>query len=262
MQRDDLRLLLERVRNGELSPDAAMTRLATLPFESLDFARIDHHRGLRCGFAEVIFGAHKTDEQVAQIFERLAARGANVLATRVTASAAARIQSAFPDARFEEPARAVSLVRQAPATSARSVAIVSGGTSDIPVCEEARVTLEVFGYASRTLYDCGVAGVHRLLAHVEEIRAADVVIAVAGMEGALPSVVGGLVDVPVIAVPTSVGYGAHFQGLAPLLTMLNTCAAGVTVVNIDNGFGAAYAAANILRLLDRAARPESKAASQ
>ncbi len=247
MRIDALRILLDAVAAGDLAPVEALRKLETLPFESLDCATVDHHRELRCGFPEVIFGLGKTPAQVAAIFDRLAAQGGNVLATRVAADAAKLVRRRHRDAVHEPLARTITL-RQKPATivdGAPLVAIVCAGTADTPVAEEARVTCEIMDRRTETFYDVGVAGLHRLLARVERLREAAAVVVVAGMEGALPSVVGGLVAVPVIAVPTSVGYGASFGGVAALLTMLNTCASGVSVVNIDNGFGAGYQAALI-----------------
>ena len=251
MHPESLRKLLADVAAGRCSVENATQRLATLPFESLEFATVDHHRALRCGFPEVILGHGKTPQQVEAIFERLAAGGGNVLATRVSPEAARLVSTRFPNAAHHELSRTVAL-RQRPRVTLQKeafVGIVAAGTADLFVAEEARITAEIMDCAVETFYDVGVAGLHRLLARIERIRAALVLIAVAGMEGALPSVLGGLVDVPVIAVPTSVGYGAHLGGVAALLTMLNSCAAGVSVVNIDNGFGAAYQAALMLRKL-------------
>jgi NCAIR mutase (PurE)-related protein len=245
-----LRKLLEQVASGGLQVDAALDRLQTLPFEDLDFARIDHHRVLRCGFAEVILGQGKTDEQIEEIFVRVAGTGANVLATRVSSSAAQRVTTRFAGAKWQKLSRTLAL-RQRPAIESEGfIGIAAAGTADLPVAEEARITAELMDQRTQTFYDVGVAGLHRLLAQSADLRRANVVIVVAGMEGALPSVVGGLVDVPVIAVPTSTGYGASFGGISALLAMLNTCAAGVSVVNIDNGFGAGYQAAMINRLAD------------
>jgi len=247
-----LRQLLEELAAGRVSVDDALRRLETLPFEQLDFARVDHHRALRCGFPEVILGQGKTPEQVEAVFARLAAAGGNVLATRVTPQAATLVRARFPGAEYHEVARALTLRQQPVAREVPGfVAIVCAGTADLPVAEEARVTAEIMDQPTRTFYDVGIAGLHRLLVNWNQLRQANAVVVVAGMEGALPSVVGGLVQVPVIAVPTSVGYGASFHGLAALLTMLNTCAAGVSVVNIDNGFGAGYQAAMINRLACR-----------
>jgi pyridinium-3,5-biscarboxylic acid mononucleotide synthase len=240
--------LLAEVAAGRLAPDAALDRLRHLPFEDLTFARVDHHRALRQGQPEVVFCEGKTPEQVVAICERLAAMSGGFLGTRCGEAHAAAVRRAFPDAVWSPLARTVHLLpegRSAAPPDAGTILVVSAGTSDLPVAEEAAVVAEVFGHRVERLVDVGVAGIHRLLASNDRLRQADVIIVVAGMEGALPSVVGGLVPVPVIAVPTSVGYGASFGGLAALLGMLNSCAAGVTVVNIDNGFGAAAAASRI-----------------
>jgi hypothetical protein len=240
-----LRQLLESIRSGSCSVDEAVSRLRLLPYEDLGFAKVDHHRAIRCGFPEVIYCEGKTPDQAAAIFGRCAAAGHNVLATRVTPAIFEEIVKRHPLARFEAAARAVTLRQREPGPNMGTVAVVSAGTSDMPVAEEARVTAEMMDQTTRTFYDVGVAGLHRLLSSAEAIRSAGVAVVVAGMEGALASVVGGLVDFPVIAVPTSVGYGASFGGLAALLAMLNSCAANVAVVNIDNGFGAAYVASLI-----------------
>jgi pyridinium-3,5-biscarboxylic acid mononucleotide synthase len=245
---ESLRELLKAVRDGAVTPEEAADRLRHMPFEDLGFAKLDHHRSLRCGFPEVIFCQGKTVEQVVTIFGRLAEHGGTVLATRAGPEMYEAVRAVHPQAVYHPPARAIVLESSEPCPSpAGWVAVVSAGTSDQPVAEEARVTAQAMGCRTEPFYDVGVAGIHRLLAQGRALAQADVVIVVAGMEGALASVVGGLVDVPVIAVPTSVGYGASFHGLAPLLTMLNSCAAGVGVVNIDNGFGAGYLAAMILR---------------
>jgi NCAIR mutase (PurE)-related protein len=240
--------MLQRVRDGGLGPEEAMGRLANLPYEEAGFAKIDHHRRLRTGLPEVIYAAGKTPSQVGEIFFRMAAMGGDVLATRADEAAYAAVQALVPEAQYHPVARIIAL-RQAPSANdgMGSLAVLCAGTSDLPVAEEAAVTAEVMGAEVRRIYDVGVAGLHRLLAHREEIRQAEVVIVCAGMEGALPSVVGGMVGAPVIAVPTSVGYGAAFGGIAALLGMLNSCSPNVTVVNIDNGFGAAYVASTILR---------------
>ncbi len=255
MNRPALLALLAAVESGSLTADAAASRLAEemarSPFEDIGYARIDHHRTLRHGLPEVIFAAGKTAQQTAEIFARMAASGADVLATRVDAAAVAAVQAAVPTAQHHTTARALTL-RQSPASPARGqIAVLCAGTSDLPVAEEAAVTAELFGAAVTRLFDVGVAGVHRLLAVRDQLAAAHVVIVCAGMEGALPSVVGGLVGVPVIAVPTSVGYGASFGGTTALLGMLNSCSPNVTVVNIDNGFGAAYSATLIARAAHR-----------
>jgi len=243
-----LRALLESVRAGHTHVDEAVQKLRRLPFEDLGFAVVDRHRAIRCGFPEVIFSPGKTPEQVAEIFSTLAETGGSVLACRADEAAYEAVSARFPAAEHHRPARAITL-RQAPRPEpAGHVAIVAAGTSDLPVAEEARVTAEIMDQRVTTHYDVGVAGLHRLLGAAEEIQRANVVVVVAGMEGALASVVGGLVAVPVIAVPTSVGYGASFGGLSALLTMLNSCAASVSVVNIDNGFGGGYIAALVNRL--------------
>jgi NCAIR mutase (PurE)-related protein len=243
-----IRKLLQQVRAGKLSPDDAVQRLRHLPFEDLGFAKVDHHRALRIGMPEVVFSERKTPAQVAAIFERLAEHGNNVLATRATKEQFSAVKKVAPAARFVVEARAIVLRRDRKRYGKGLISVVSAGTSDIPVAEEAVVTAELMGNRVQRVYDVGVAGIHRLLAHRKSISKARVVIVCAGMEGALPSVVGGLVGVPVIAVPTSVGYGAAFQGLAALLGMMNSCASNVSVVNIDNGFGAGYIASIINRL--------------
>ena len=238
--------LLQEVAAGRLSPESAVGRLRHLPFEDLSFARIDHHRSLRQGHPEVIFCAGKTVPQVVAIAERLVAADGAFLGTRATEEMAESLRGTFERVQWNPLARTVYLPPATRPLAAGTVLVISAGTSDLPVAEEAAVTLEAFGHTAARLCDVGVAGIHRLLSATDRLQAADVAIVVAGMEGALPSVVGGLVRVPVIAVPTSVGYGASFGGLAALLAMLNSCAAGVTVVNIDNGFGAAVAASRIL----------------
>jgi len=245
----ELDSLLQAVRDGRLSPEQAAERLKTLPFENLGFATVDHHRALRRGFAEVVFGAGKTPEQVAAIVDRIASRGQNVLVTRTTPEVLDRVASGRPagQVRYHDAARAITLVQAPVPPLEGGVAVVCAGTSDVPVAEEAALTAEFHGATVERVYDVGVAGLHRLLDRTAVIRQARVVVVAAGMEGALPSVVGGLVEAPVIAVPTSVGYGASFQGLAALLAMLNSCATGIAVVNIDNGFGAGYMACAILR---------------
>ena len=253
MDPKSLRDLLESVKNGQVSPDQAIEELKTLPFEDLGFAKVDHHRALRRGFPETVFGAGKTPEQVVAIVERITARGQRVLVTRTTCEVHRKVAEVRPEARFHEAARCITVPSGDPPTLPGRIAVCAAGTSDLPVAEEAGVTADFHGAAVERIYDVGVAGLHRLLDRAESIRRADVVIVVAGMEGALPSVVAGLVDTPVVAVPTSVGYGASFHGLAALLAMLNSCASGVGVVNIDNGFGAAHLACLILR--GKALRP-------
>ncbi|QHN05345.1 nickel pincer cofactor biosynthesis protein LarB [Granulicella sp. WH15] len=229
-----------------MTPDAAAARLVTLPFEDLGHTRVDHHRSLRSGLPEVVYAAGKTPAQTASIFASLAADGVDVLATRADAVTADAVLAQHPEASYNSLARTISL-RQSVRELLGHVAVVCAGTSDLPVAEEAAVTAETFGAQVTRLYDVGVAGLHRLLAVRQDLAAADVVIVCAGMEGALPSVVGGLVGVPVIAVPTSVGYGASFGGATALLGMLNSCSPNVTVVNIDNGFGAGYSGVLIAR---------------
>jgi NCAIR mutase (PurE)-related protein len=240
--------LLARVERGAVTPEAAAERLAALPFEDIGHARVDHHRSLRTGLPEVVFAAGKTPEQTTAIFSSLAADGVDVLATRVDLPTAQAVLARHPAAIYNPVARTVAL-RQASTISAPQgqIAVVCAGTSDIPVAEEAAVTADVFGARVCRLYDVGVAGLHRLLAVQGDLKSSHAIIVCAGMEGALPSVVGGLVSVPVIAVPTSIGYGASFAGATALLGMLNSCSPNVTVVNIDNGFGAAYTAVLIAR---------------
>jgi len=243
-----LRGLLDDVRTGAASVDDALDRMRHLPFEDLGYAKLDHHRALRHGLTEVIFGKGKTSDQVIGIATRLLERAHNLLITRTDSSVAERLKSVCGDAEYFPLSGAVRVWRERTIQGKGSIAIVSAGTSDIPVAEEARLTSEVMGNAVDVIYDVGVAGIHRLLSHSERLMAARVVVVCAGMEGALPSAVGGLVSAPVIAVPTSVGYGASFNGLAALLGMLNSCASNVTVVNIDNGFGAGYVASLINRI--------------
>jgi pyridinium-3,5-biscarboxylic acid mononucleotide synthase len=247
MNKATLLELLAAVERGDLTPAEASQRLAHLPFEDLGHTRIDHHRTLRSGLPEVIYAAGKTPAQVAEIFTRMTAAGHDVLATRADQSAAEAVLAAVPAAVHHPQARAITLRQSIHHKPKGHIAVVCAGTSDLPIAEEAAVTAELFGTEVSRLYDVGVAGIHRLLAVREQLAIANVVIVCAGMEGALPSVVGGLVGVPVIAVPTSVGYGASFSGAAALLGMLNSCAPNVTVVNIDNGFGAAYTATLIAR---------------
>jgi len=242
--------LLQAVRDGQVSPADARARLSVAAAEDLGFATIDHSREQRTGWPEVIFGAGKTPEQVAAIAERMAARGHNVLVTRTTPEAFRLVSGRLPPARHHEAARCITVEAAPVAPLPGRVAIVCAGTSDLPVAEEAAVTTAFQGGNVTRIYDVGVAGIHRLLGRADELRQADVVVVVAGMEGALPSVVAGLIAAPVIAVPTSVGYGASFQGLAALLAMLNSCAAGLAVVNIDNGFGAGQMAAMLNRKRD------------
>jgi pyridinium-3,5-biscarboxylic acid mononucleotide synthase len=247
MNQEKIRALLEGVQNGAVSCDEALVSLRDLPFEDLGFAKVDHHRGLRQGFPEVIFSQGKTPAQVAAIAQSLHARGATVLATRAVPEAFEAVRQAVPGATYHETARLIFIAGEVAPNLPGRAGVLAAGTSDLPVAEEAAASLEAMGATVERLFDVGVAGLHRLLHHRSLFSTCDVLIVCAGMEGALPSVVGGLVDIPVIAVPTSVGYGASFGGLAALLGMLNTCASGVAVVNIDNGFGAAAFAATILR---------------
>ena len=248
MQPEAIRKLFEQVRRGKLTADAALARLRHLPFENLDFAKVDHHRALRAGFPEVVLAEGKTPRQVTSIFARLARHQASVLATRASKEQFAAVRRVVPKAQYRELARAIVLQRDRTLYGKGKIVVVSAGTGDIPVAEEAVVTAETMGNEVEHLYDVGVAGIHRLLAHRKLLFDARVIIVCAGMEGALPSVVGGIVRVPVIAVPTSIGYGAAFGGLAALLGMMNSCASNVSVVNIDNGFGAGYVASLINRL--------------
>ena len=248
MDRSDVREGLEDVAGGRISVDDAIDRLKLIPFEDLGFAKVDHHRSIRQGVPEVVYGAGKTVEQIVAIAESMLNQGSgSVLVTRITEDAASEISLSLP---IEyDPSSRIGVVGSIPGhEGVGKIVVVSAGTSDIPVAEEAAVTAEFLGSKVTRIYDAGVAGIHRLLAHSEDLVSARVVIAVAGMEGALPSVVGGLVECPVIAVPTSVGYGASFGGLSALLTMLNSCASGISVVNIDNGFGAGFLADRINRM--------------
>ena len=247
MEIEKLKTLLEQVKDGEVAVDAALQSLRTLPFEDLGFSKIDHHRQLRTGFPEVIFCQGKTVEHVQQISNRILAAGHPLLATRATPDMYEAVKEIQPEARYNELGRTIT-VAQSEGENIPGILVVSAGTSDLPVAEEAIETAAMMGNQPERLYDVGVAGLHRLISNHEKLLTARVIIVVAGMEGALPSVVGGLVDCPVIAVPTSIGYGASFGGLAALLGMLNSCASGVTVVNIDNGFGAGYSASLINQL--------------
>ncbi|MEE9297119.1 MAG: nickel pincer cofactor biosynthesis protein LarB [Phycisphaerae bacterium] len=251
MDEKTLRELIGDIKAGVLKADDAVARLRGLAFEDLGFAKVDHHREIRCGFPEVVYCEGKSADQVVEIFERLAADGGNVLATRASEAQFEVVAARVNRAVYHAAARTITVRQRQAAPSVGTIAMVSAGTSDLPVAEEARVTAEIMDQHVETFYDVGVAGIHRLLAHGEALQRANVCVVVAGMEGALPSVVAGLVACPVIAVPTSVGYGASFGGVAALLAMLNSCASGVTVVNIDNGFAAGYTAALINRLGDR-----------
>ncbi len=242
-----IRALLDAVQGNRVSVQAALDELRRLPFSDIDFAKLDHHRALRNGFPEVVLCEGKRQEHVIAILDKLCAAGGPVLGTRASAELADAVREAIPEVRYQELARALTYEPRPLPKRGGTVMVISAGTADLPVAEEAAVTADIMGNRVERIYDVGVAGLHRLLAHVDRITDASVsvVIVVAGMEGALPSVVGGLVRVPVIAVPTSVGYGASFGGLAALLGMLNSCASGITVVNIDNGFGAGFAASRI-----------------
>ena len=241
----EIKTVLEAVKNGKMSVDDALLAIKKEPFEDIGYAKIDLHRGIRQGMPEVIYGAGKTAEQISGIAEKMKQRGQNtILITRLFPEVAAQV-GARHEMDYHVEARVGIIGSMSPADGIGKIVVATGGTSDIPVAEEAALTAEVYGNEVVRLYDVGVAGLHRLLAHLDEIMSASVIIAIAGMEGALASVMGGLADCPVIAVPTSVGYGASFGGLSALLTMLNSCASGVSVVNIDNGFGAGYLASMI-----------------
>ncbi len=242
MDRERLKRLLEEVREGKKGVEEALDALQSFPFEELEFARLDTHRTLRKGFPEVVFCLGKTPEQVVEIMGRIYERSGRAMATKASPEVAKAVIAAFPQAKHFPEAKILFLGEPCPKVGRGTILVITAGTADIPVAEEAAVTAELLGSSVERLYDVGVAGLHRLLAYKDKLFSANVIIVVAGMEGALPSVVGGLVARPVIAVPTSVGYGAHWGGLASLLTMLNTCAPGVAVVNIDNGFGAGYLA--------------------
>lgn len=243
----ELETLLSQVQSGEMNIEQAKEHLKTLPYEDLGFAKLDHHRKLRNGYGEVIYCAGKTVEHMVKIYQSFYERGTNVLGTRATPEQAEVLQRVLPMAQYDPLSRILQVI-QNPVEKIGCVAVCTGGTSDMGVAEEAALTAEFLGANVNRIYDVGVAGIHRLLSRTEDLRHANCVVAVAGMEGALGGVVAGLVDKPVIAVPTSVGYGASFHGLSALLTMLNSCAEGISVVNIDNGFGAGYNAAQINRL--------------
>ncbi len=244
--------MLKQVKNGKLAIDEAVERMRHLPFEDLGFACVDHHRQIRRGFPEVIYCPGKTTEQIVKIFESLAAKGNNVLATRALREVFDALVETkqFPDIRYEELAKAIVLEQKEVPPSECILPIVTAGTSDLPVAMEAKVTAEIMGQRTELICDVGVAGLHRLIGHLPKLQKANIIIVVAGMEGALASVVGGLVSCPVIAVPTSVGYGSNFEGLSALLTMLNSCASGISVVNIDNGFSAAVTATMINKKIE------------
>lgn len=248
MTKEELIKILYKFRKGKISEKSILDKIAALRFESLGFATIDHHRQLRQGFPEVILCEGKTPRQTAEIAKKIFIRSEPLLATRATRQHFIEIKKSIRVARYHATARVVTANPPKKILSKGTILVVTGGTSDIPVADEAAITATMFGNKVEKLYDVGVAGIHRLLSHSEKLRKASVIIVVAGMEGALPSVVGGLVDVPVIAVPTSIGYGTSFGGVSALLAMLNSCASGVTVVNIDNGFGAGFAASLINKL--------------
>ncbi|GAW91019.1 nickel pincer cofactor biosynthesis protein LarB [Calderihabitans maritimus] len=248
MDGEQLKTLLQQVREGKISVEQACEKIRVMPYQDLGFAKIDHHRAIRQGFPEVVYCEGKTVEQIITIIEQLNQRtDSNILATRMIPQVAEKVLAKIPQAEYHELAR-MMVIQKGKQKRVGNVLVMSAGTSDLPVAEEAALTAEAMGSRVERLYDVGVAGIHRLLLNHKQLFAARVIVVVAGMEGALASVVGGLVDKPVIAVPTSVGYGASFKGLAALLTMLNSCASGVAVVNIDNGFGAGYTAALINRI--------------
>jgi len=248
LDRDILKDLLVRLSKGKVTVEDTLERLKTLPFEDLGFACIDHHRGVRKGISEVIFGEGKEVSEILGIIERMVAQEQNIMVTRLLPEKAKEVQNRFPDSTYNTRSMVLTLIKHPVKKSGKgTILVMTAGTSDIPVAEEAAIAARFMGNEVDTVYDVGVSGLHRILSHRERIMKASVIVVVAGMEGALPSVVAGLVDKPVIAVPTSVGYGASFNGIAALLGMLNSCAAGVTVVNIDNGFGAGYAAGIINR---------------
>lgn len=248
MDKQLLQELLQKVKDGQTSIDDALTALRGMPFEDLEFAKIDHHRCLRSGFPEVVFGQGKRPDQAAAIVQSLLAKNNNILATRCSSEIYAAVRECCPDAEYHDLARCITIRRQAKTCYQSLLLILSAGTADLPVAEEAAISAEIMGNNVQRLYDVGVAGIHRLFHHKDLLYNAGVIIVVAGMEGALASVVGGLVDKPVLAVPTSVGYGASFGGIAALLSMLNACTAGIGVLNIDNGYGAAALATSIVRL--------------
>ena len=248
MNQQELSKLLEQVKSGEVSIEDASEQIKRLPFDDLGYAKVDHHRALRVGYPEVIYCENKAPEHIRGIVQNMLDRGSNILATRASKDVYDIIKEVAPDAEYHELARIVTVKRNEVPQVPGTILVATAGTADIPVAEEAAVTAEMLGNPVVRVFDVGVAGLHRLLARMDVIRSANVVICVAGMEGALASVVGGLIDKPLIAVPTSVGYGSSFHGLSALLTMLNSCASGIGVVNIDNGFGAAYLASNINRI--------------
>ena len=246
--KNQLKDILEKLANGEINVEQALEKLKFFPYEDLEFAKVDHHRFLRRDFPEVIFGPGKTDEQIISIARRISEREGNLLITKVNQSVYEKVKEIFPDAKYNSLAKLIYIKRDTSIKGKGKIIVITAGTSDIPVAEEAYLTADVMGNRVEKIYDVGVAGLHRLFGEYEKVKKARVIICVAGMEGALPSVIAGITSVPIIAVPTSVGYGASFHGLAALLAMLNSCPGGVAVVNIDNGFGAAYLASMINRL--------------
>jgi len=251
LKEENIRELLDRISRGEVSVDEGIEKLKDLPYEDIGVAHIDHHRSLRRGLPEVIFGEGKNVSEILSIMDKISKQGENIIVTRLDLTKANDISEKYPKSNYHERSRILTLMDHPIKSRGRgTILVISAGTSDIPVAEEAALTARFMGNEVETIYDLGVAGLHRLLGHRDQLRKASILIVVAGMEGALPSVVGGLVDKPVVAVPTSVGYGASFQGITALLGMLNSCASGVTVVNIDNGFGAGYAASLMNRKSD------------
>lgn len=248
MNKKDIRKLLESVKNNEIELEEAMQSLEDLPFKDLGYAKVDNHRELRVGYPEIIYCAGKTPEQIRGIVEVMMKKGNNILGTRASKEAFLAVKEICPSAEYDEISKILKINNREIELTDTYIAVVTAGTSDIPVSEEATITAEFLGNRVERIYDVGVAGIHRLFDRIDVIRGAKVVIVVAGMEGALASVIGGMIDKPLIAVPTSVGYGANFGGLSALLCMLNSCASGVSVVNIDNGFGAAYSASMINKL--------------
>lgn len=248
MDKEYLTNLMRKVAEGNTKPEEAVEILKDLPFEDLGFANIDQHRNLRTGYPEAVFCQGKTPEQIAVIMKELARQNANIIGSRATEADFEAVRKVLPDAEYDPQARMIVRIKEPVPKREGTIAVVTAGTADIPVAEEATVTAQALGNKVDRIYDVGVAGIHRLFAKLDQIRSANVLIVVAGMEGALASVVGGLVERPVIAVPTSIGYGANLGGISALLSMLNSCANGVGIVNIDNGFGAAYLASNINRM--------------
>ncbi len=248
MDLEETRGLLEGIKNGTIDIDEGLEKLQDLPFKDLGYAKIDNHRELRVGYPEIIYGEGKTIEQIKGIVEFMLTKGNNILVTRASEEAYDAVKTICPEVKYSKEARTITIKSKESKISNTYIAVVTAGTSDIPVAEEAAITAEIFGNKVERIYDVGVAGIHRLFCRLDLIREAKIIIVAAGMEGALASVIGGLVNKPIIAVPTSVGYGASFGGLSALLCMLNSCASGVSVVNIDNGFGAGYLASMINKL--------------